>query len=325
MTWGSPGRRGGRVLQPVHRAGSSAPVRDDQPRRRRPPGRHRRAEGKRAGADIELGVCGEHGGDPDSVHFFHEVGLDYVSCSPFRVPIARLEAGARRSPRRAPRAGRKGTCRVMTNAPRPAGWPNHPSGPGAVISSETGPACCTAPRCAAGRQDPGGQGDLGGFPADPRLTTRWNVPRSARARPGDRLRPGPGRRRLPGPRHRPQPVRAQRRGRPQRTGRRHRRLRGQCPDAAPADQARAQDRGRRPQPDPGHPGRHAQVPLVRRARHEVRRLRRGRRGLRLDQAGRARPPAVPGGPGHGLGRRRGLFGPRHGGRLPRRPHHVQEP
>ena len=41
----------------------------------------------------QLGVCGEHGGDPDSVHFFHEVGLNYVSCSPFRVPIARLEAG----------------------------------------------------------------------------------------------------------------------------------------------------------------------------------------------------------------------------------------
>ncbi len=42
---------------------------------------------------IKLGVCGEHGGDPDSVHFFDEVGLDYVSCSPFRVPVARLEAG----------------------------------------------------------------------------------------------------------------------------------------------------------------------------------------------------------------------------------------
>jgi pyruvate, orthophosphate dikinase len=50
-------------------------------------------EGKQARPDIELGVCGEHGGDPESVHFFHEVGLDYVSCSPFRVPIARLEAG----------------------------------------------------------------------------------------------------------------------------------------------------------------------------------------------------------------------------------------
>jgi pyruvate,orthophosphate dikinase len=42
---------------------------------------------------LKLGVCGEHGGDPDSVHFFEEVGLDYVSCSPFRVPVARLEAG----------------------------------------------------------------------------------------------------------------------------------------------------------------------------------------------------------------------------------------
>jgi pyruvate,orthophosphate dikinase len=42
---------------------------------------------------IKLGICGEHGGDPDSIHFFDQVGLDYVSCSPFRVPVARLEAG----------------------------------------------------------------------------------------------------------------------------------------------------------------------------------------------------------------------------------------
>ena len=49
--------------------------------------------GRKANPDIHLGICGEHGGDPDSVHFFHEVGLDYVSCSPFRVPVARLEAG----------------------------------------------------------------------------------------------------------------------------------------------------------------------------------------------------------------------------------------
>jgi len=42
---------------------------------------------------LKLGICGEHGGDPDSVHFFELVGLDYVSCSPFRVPVARLEAG----------------------------------------------------------------------------------------------------------------------------------------------------------------------------------------------------------------------------------------
>ena len=42
--------------------------------------------------DIKLGICGEHGGDPASVEFCHNVGLNYVSCSPFRVPIARLAA-----------------------------------------------------------------------------------------------------------------------------------------------------------------------------------------------------------------------------------------
>ncbi len=51
------------------------------------------AEGRAAKPDLKVGVCGEHGGDPDSVHFFHDAGLDYVSCSPFRVPVARLEAG----------------------------------------------------------------------------------------------------------------------------------------------------------------------------------------------------------------------------------------
>ena len=42
--------------------------------------------------EIGLGVCGEHGGDPDSIEFFEDVGLDYVSCSPYRVPIARVAA-----------------------------------------------------------------------------------------------------------------------------------------------------------------------------------------------------------------------------------------
>ena len=50
-------------------------------------------EGRKSRPDLHVGVCGEHGGDPDSIHFFDEVGLDYVSCSPFRVPVARLEAG----------------------------------------------------------------------------------------------------------------------------------------------------------------------------------------------------------------------------------------
>ncbi|MDN0194339.1 pyruvate, phosphate dikinase [Streptomyces sp. S.PNR 29] len=49
--------------------------------------------GRATRPDLKLGVCGEHGGDPESVHFFHQVGLDYVSCSPFRIPVARLEAG----------------------------------------------------------------------------------------------------------------------------------------------------------------------------------------------------------------------------------------
>jgi pyruvate, orthophosphate dikinase len=50
-------------------------------------------EGRAARPSLKIGVCGEHGGDPESVHFFHDVGLDYVSCSPFRVPVTRLEAG----------------------------------------------------------------------------------------------------------------------------------------------------------------------------------------------------------------------------------------
>lgn len=55
--------------------------------------RNAAAAGRATRPDLKLGVCGEHGGDPESVHFFHEVGLDYVSCSPFRIPVARLEAG----------------------------------------------------------------------------------------------------------------------------------------------------------------------------------------------------------------------------------------
>ena len=49
-------------------------------------------EGREARGALEIGVCGEHGGDPKSIHLCHELGVDYVSCSPFRVPIARLTA-----------------------------------------------------------------------------------------------------------------------------------------------------------------------------------------------------------------------------------------
>ncbi len=48
-------------------------------------------EGKETKPDLVVGVCGEHGGDPDSIHFFDSISIDYVSCSPFRVPVARLE------------------------------------------------------------------------------------------------------------------------------------------------------------------------------------------------------------------------------------------
>jgi pyruvate,orthophosphate dikinase len=49
-------------------------------------------KGRRVNPDLECGICGEHGGDPASIQLCHEMGLTYVSCSPFRVPIARLAA-----------------------------------------------------------------------------------------------------------------------------------------------------------------------------------------------------------------------------------------
>jgi pyruvate,orthophosphate dikinase len=48
--------------------------------------------GRKTSPNIKLGICGEHGGDPASVRFFAEIGLDYVSCSPYRIPLARLAA-----------------------------------------------------------------------------------------------------------------------------------------------------------------------------------------------------------------------------------------
>lgn len=49
-------------------------------------------KGRATRSDLKIGICGEHGGEPDSVEFCHKIGLNYVSCSPFRVPIARLAA-----------------------------------------------------------------------------------------------------------------------------------------------------------------------------------------------------------------------------------------
>jgi pyruvate,orthophosphate dikinase len=61
--------------------------------------------GRRTRPALKLGICGEHGGDPSSVAFCHELGLDYVSCSPFRLPIARLAAAQAALRSRAPAAG----------------------------------------------------------------------------------------------------------------------------------------------------------------------------------------------------------------------------
>jgi pyruvate,orthophosphate dikinase len=63
--------------------------------------------------DIKLGICGEHGGDPASVIFCHEIGLNYVSCSPFRVPVARLAAA------QAAVAGRKAAEAAAAAKPKP--------------------------------------------------------------------------------------------------------------------------------------------------------------------------------------------------------------
>jgi len=62
--------------------------------------------GRQGRADLEIGICGEHGGDPASIRFFHLAGLDYVSCSPFRLPIARVAAAqaAIAAPRKSARA-----------------------------------------------------------------------------------------------------------------------------------------------------------------------------------------------------------------------------
>ena len=66
-------------------------------------------DGRNAKKNLKVGICGEHGGDPASIHFFEETGLDYISCSPYRVPIARLAAAqaAIRNPKNAPQKKEK--------------------------------------------------------------------------------------------------------------------------------------------------------------------------------------------------------------------------
>jgi pyruvate,orthophosphate dikinase len=80
-------------------------------------------EGRRTRPGLKIGICGEHGGDPSSVAFCHELGLDYVSCSPYRLPIARLaaaQAALRGAPAEAPRAGARAAKRVNGEVAAPA-------------------------------------------------------------------------------------------------------------------------------------------------------------------------------------------------------------
>ena len=87
-------RRGGQVphLLPRGRRARAEPVRGARPGRRRRPDADRGRAGRGTKPEIKLGICGEHGGEPSSVAFCHRIGLDYVSCSPYRVPLARLAA-----------------------------------------------------------------------------------------------------------------------------------------------------------------------------------------------------------------------------------------
>ncbi|MBW8890324.1 MAG: pyruvate, phosphate dikinase [Fibrobacteres bacterium] len=115
-------------------------------------------KGRKTRPDIKLGICGEHGGDPDSVKFCHKIGLSYVSCSPFRVPIARLaaaqaavadkKAGAKpakaaapkaKSSKPAPKAAAKAPAKAKAKAAKPA--------PKAKVAAK--PAKASAPKAAS--------------------------------------------------------------------------------------------------------------------------------------------------------------------------------
>jgi pyruvate,orthophosphate dikinase len=73
-------------------------------------------KGRKTRKKIKLGICGEHGGEPSSVEFCHEVGLDYVSCSPYRVPIARLAAAQAVARKKAMKAGKKSAKKAKKSA-----------------------------------------------------------------------------------------------------------------------------------------------------------------------------------------------------------------
>jgi pyruvate,orthophosphate dikinase len=105
--------------------------------------------GRQARPDLHLGVCGEHGGDPDSIDFFDRVGLDYVSCSPYRVPIARLAAARATLARERERAAAGGG---VAGAGQKAPGAGARTAPAAQRPARTGRAAGSARSAAAGRQ-----------------------------------------------------------------------------------------------------------------------------------------------------------------------------
>ena len=212
-------RRLGLVPAAVSGAGDrqEEPVRDDRRQRRRAAGRDRGDQGPRRAPGIKLGICGEHGGDPASIHFFEKVGLDYVSCSPYRVPVARLAAA--QAALQAKTSWSIASLRVARDQGLQARGRSHHPGrrcrPGVAAAGQQGPGvgrsrsahpgggphphrCLPLPRAGGGRR-------AGRTPSpEARILRRLSLPDPARHRlPGERARvPYPGRRFL---RQRPLP------------------------------------------------------------------------------------------------------------------------
>ena len=74
------------------------------------------SKGRKTRSDIKLGICGEHGGDPASVKFCHKIGLDYVSCSPLRLPVARLAAAQAAIQEKKDKAAKKASDKCCTSS-----------------------------------------------------------------------------------------------------------------------------------------------------------------------------------------------------------------